>query len=74
MKAKQEQVLKTLTKIFSRGYSYTLDALAQVTQTSRPTVRKYLKLYSKTTGNKLVKASTRKGKRGPEAVTYGHAQ
>lgn len=73
MKAKKDQVLKTLSKVFSRGYSYTLDALAKVTQTSRPTVRKYLKLYSKTTGNKIVKASTRKGARGPEAITYGHA-
>lgn len=78
MKAKQEQVLKTLGKLFNRknpsgeNYVYTLDALAKVTQTSRPTVRKYLKLYSKKTGNKIAKASVRKGARGPEAITYGH--
>lgn len=72
MKAKKDQVLKTLGKLFDRGYAYTLDALAKVTQTSRPTVRKYLKLYSKQTGHKVVRASTRKGTRGPEAITYGH--
>lgn len=72
MKAKQDQVLKTLKKLFDRGYAYTLEALAKVTQTSRPTVRKYLKLYQKETGNKIVKGSARKGARGPEAITYGH--
>jgi response regulator of citrate/malate metabolism len=79
MNAEQEQVLKTLGSLFERKnktgakYVYTLDALAKVTQTSRPTVRKYLKIYSKKTGNKIVKATVRKGSRGPEAITYGHA-
>jgi response regulator of citrate/malate metabolism len=72
MKAKQDQVLKTLKKLFDRGYSYSLDALAKVTQTSRPTVRKYLKAYTKETGKKVAKAYVRKGARGPEACTYGH--
>lgn len=73
MKDKKEQVLKSLKKLFDRGYSYTLDTLAKVTQTSRPTIRKYLKLYTKTTGQKIAKATARKGKRGPESVLYGHA-
>jgi len=72
MEAKEKQVLKTLTKLFARGYCYTLEALAKVTQTSRPTVRKYLKSYTKATGNKIVKGSVRKGTRGPQAITYGH--
>lgn len=72
MKAKKDQVLETLTKLFERGYSYTLDSLAKMTQTSRPTVRKYLKLYTKKTGKKIETAAVRKGARGPEAVTYGH--